>query len=149
MNDWTELRAWLPVLATVGGWAVVNRQNNQRERRKEERALVDGAKKLVIEVAAKARATMCATKREEASELDIKCMLDQLEIELMRLPGYERSTALINAMGNLADAATAGDFESAAWRPRLASDPEPKTLMTTRNMLLQQLEAEFCSRYLR
>lgn len=150
--DWSEWRAlllpWLPLAATVGGWAVVNWQNNQRERRKEDRALVDGAKKLTIEAAAKARAMMCAASRDQEAELEVKCVLEQLEIELCRLSDYRRNWTLVRTMAALADAATGGDFESANWRPRTAVDPEPKQLMAARNTLLEQLELDFARRYL-
>lgn len=148
---WDELQRWvgpwLPVLATVAGWAIVNHQNNRREIRKEERALIDAAKKLVIELAAKARAYMCGASRSEDIEADIKSGLEQLEIELSRLRGYSKNLALISAMAGFADAATGADFESAARRARLGSDPEPQALVIARNMLMMQLEALFSARY--
>ena len=51
------------------------------------------------------------------------------------------------AMAGFADAATGADFESAARRARLGSDPEPQALVIARNMLMMQLEALFSARY--
>lgn len=138
---------WLPLLATIAGWAIVNYQNNKREIRKEERALIDAAKKLAIELAAKARTYMCSATRSEDTEADIKSGLEQLEIELTRLRGYSKHLALISVMAGFADAATGADFESAERRARLASDPEPQALVIARNMLMMQLERSFSDRY--
>jgi hypothetical protein len=151
--SWDEaqkwLGPWLPLLATVAGWAVVNHQNNHREVRKEERALVDGAKKLIVELAHSARDYMCAPSRNQATEADIKSGLEQIEIELKRLPGYSKDAALVAAMARLADDATSADFESASRRPRQPSEPEPQALMLARNLLMMALEASFARRYRR
>ena len=138
---------WLPLLMTVAGWFMVNWQNNRRENRKEERALLDAAKKLVIDMATKARAYMSAIDRNEETEADIKAGVDQLEIELGRLPRYKQETKLINAVAAFGDAATAADFESATRMPRKLSDAEPQALMAARNTLLTSLELLFSARY--
>lgn len=138
---------WLPIAATLAGWWVVNLQANKREARKEERALIDSAKKLAIETSGKARTYMCTNARCEDVEAEIKLLLDQLEIELTRLPGYASDGELVDAMGRFANAATGADFESAERRARTPSDPEPQELAAARNELLRRLEAPFARRY--
>lgn len=140
---------WLPTTATLIGWYVVNRQNNKREARKEERALIDGVKKLVIDLTGQARNYMCTETRDEGIEAEIKLRLSQVEIELERLPGYVTTSVLVDAMAAFGDAATGADFESATRTARSNSDPEPQALALARNDLLQKLESLFTDRYLR
>jgi hypothetical protein len=140
---------WLPTTATLIGWYVVNLQNNKREARKEERALIDGVKKLVIDLTGQARSYMCAEARDEGVETEIKLKLSQVEIELGRFPRYAETPALVDAVAAFGDAATGADFESATRTARKNSDPEPQALALARNDLLQKLESLFTDRYLR
>ena len=140
---------WLPIAFTLAGWYVVNRQNNKREARKEERALIDGVKKLVIDLTGQARSYMCTEARDEDQEADIKLRLSQMEIELGRLPCYAETPWLVDAVAAFGHAATSADFESATRSARKVSDPEPQTLALARNELLQKLEQLFTDRYLR
>lgn len=140
---------WLPTGFTLTGWYVVNRQNNKREARKEERALIDSVKKLVIDLTGQARSYMCTEARNEDIEADIKLRLSQIEIELGRLPRYAETSSLVDAVAAFGDAATSADFESATRSARKISDPEPQMLALTRNDLLQKLELLFTDRYLR
>lgn len=148
---WAQVQAailpWLPPIVTLAGWAVLNGQNNRRELRKEERALVDGAKKLVTEVSKTALEYMCAADRNEGAEADIKLTLDQVEIELGRLPRYESEGVLVTAMAQFADAATGGDFESHTKTAATRGDPGPQRLVLARNELLSKLEDLFSERY--
>lgn len=137
----------LSLLLALFGWWLVNKQNNTRERRKEERALVDGLKKLIIEVTKSAVDYMCSPHRNEATEDDIKLALDQVEIELKRFHGYEKDGPLVTAMGNFADAATGDDFESHSKKAASRGDPGPQRLALRRNQLLSLLETRFSSRY--
>ena len=135
------------MLATVVGWGIVNWQANRRELRNEQRAVVDAAKKLVVESASKAAAYMCEADRSEATEADIKASIDQIEIELRRISDYATVTQLVQAMGEFADAATGADFESATRRSRHRRDPAVLRVMVARNALMRELETLFSERY--
>lgn len=137
----------ISLLIAVVGWWVVNRQHDKRERRKEERALVDGLKKLVIEVSKSATDYMCAPHRDEGIESDLKLALDQIEIELARFRAYASDGELVTAMGNFADAATGDDFESHTKKAVSRSDAGPQRLALRRNQLLSLLETRFSLKY--
>lgn len=138
---------WLPTLATVAGWAVVNWQANRRESRKEQRSVMDAAKRLAVETASKSAAYMCADERSEAIEADIKSCLDQIEIELGRIDGYPKVRSLVEAMAEFGDAATGADFESATRRARPRTDPAVLRVMVARNRLMRELEVLFSQRF--
>lgn len=144
----TTVLPWLAPIVTISGWAIVNWQNNRRENRKEARALLDASKDLAVDIAANARAYMCQAARDEEAEAEIKAGLEELEIELLRLPMYERLRNLVSAVADFADAATGADFESANRRARDRSDPETQALMAARNVLLTRMEQVYASEYL-
>jgi hypothetical protein len=75
-SDWLR---FAPLLLTIIGWYFVNRQSNQRETRKEHRALVDIAKKQVSEISINAQKYLQDAESKLAS--DIKWAIDALEIE--------------------------------------------------------------------
>lgn len=129
------------------GWAIVSWQANRREVRKEQRAVVDAAKKLAVECAAASSTYMCSEGRDEAAEGSIKSQLDLLEIELGRIPEYGEDRALVGAMAKFADACTGADFESSSKAARSRSDAEVLLISSTRNALLKALEENFSRRY--
>lgn len=147
MSETSPWAQWVPPLVTVLGWGIVNYQTNRREARKEDRALIDAAKKLVVETGAAARRYMADAHRNPDTETDIKLALQQLEIELNRLPGYTANVALVEAMAAFGDASTGGDFESANRRSKTSADPAMQALASSRNELLAQLELEFVLRH--
>ena len=146
-GPWSAVLPWLAPAVTVIGWAIVNWQNNRREERKEARALLDSAKKLAVELAAKAQDYMCQADRDEELEAEIKAGLDALEIELTRLPNYQSLRNLVSAVADFGDAATGADFESAARRARVRNEPEPQALVAARNTLLIRMEQVFASEF--
>ncbi len=136
----TDLLPWLPPLLTVVGWAVVSWQTNRRERRKEVRGIVDAIKRRVVDVSSTAETYMCGASRDQAAEAEVKAGLDEIEIELGRLPFYRKRPELVTAMARFADACTGGDFESARWSSRLRSSVEAQEILRTRNWLVGVLE---------
>lgn len=141
---------WLPWAApalTIVGWAIVSWQANRREIRKEQRTVADAAKKLVVDCASEAIACMCAEERDEGAEGKIKSLLDLLELELGRIPGYKVDLLLVGAMAAFADSCTGGDFESAARSQRSRRDPDVLQVGSSRNALLVKLEESFTRRY--
>lgn len=109
--------------------------------------MMDAAKKLAVETAAKAASYMCTAARSEDIEADIKSSLDQIEIELGRIAGYPKERSLVEAMAEFGDAATGGDFESAVRRARPRNDPTVLRVVVARNRLMHELELLFSRRY--
>ncbi len=139
-NFFKSLQPWLPPLLTVLGWWVVSRQTNRRERRKEIRSIVDAVKKRVVDTAAQSIGCMCGKSRDAAAESEVKAALDELEIEMSRLPFYASRKEMVKAMADFADACTGGDFESVRWVTRLSTSREAQAIILSRNWLLQNLE---------
>lgn len=147
LQNW--LVPWLPVAVTLAGWWVVNRQNNLRERRKEERATVDAAKRLIVQTYELAMADLMADERDPLREIQVKALVEQVEVELLRLDGYsvgDRSQ-LTTFMASFADACTGGQFESTERLPSRDRLPAATLMLLHRNRLMAALEAWFGGRY--
>lgn len=136
----------MPLALTVVGWWWVNRQNNRREARKEHRALLDAAKRQVVDVSAKTVAYLQDADSVLAPE--IKWAFDELEVELLRLPDFGKDgSELLRDFVLFTDACTGGRFEEAG-RPAVGSaSSEIQMVIWRRTRLLSALEAWFSKRY--
>lgn len=145
MIDWVFRSA--PVLLVIVGWAVVNHQNNLRETRKERRKAADEAKSIAKELSQ--LAVIYYTKADRDKELPIKNLLDELEIELSRLPKNGTNTlemtALINCLNELRDAITLDPFESDVLKPLDSDSNILRTIALSKNRLLGQIEKTFAN----
>ena len=140
------MEAYLPLLLVVIGWLVVNSQHNRRETRKEGRALIDAAKKLVQEIAKNAVAYHCDGKDDVA--FDIKASLEALEIELERTPHFFKVSPLMYKFVKFSEAVTGGQFESASREKLPVTAPLILDILRSRNVLLSELERQFKVHYL-
>jgi hypothetical protein len=137
-----ELLRFAPLLLTIVGWWLVNRQSNKRETRKEHRALVDAAKREIVKIADDAASYFMDTMSPLSPK--IKWSLDVLEIELERLPdaGAEHFM-LFEALACFAEACTGGEFEQKN-RARLDhTSAEIREIYLTRNRLLSVVDRHF------
>lgn len=137
-----ELLRFAPLLLTVIGWWLVNRQSNKRETRKEHRALADAAKREILRIADDAASYFMDTMSSLSSK--ITWSLEVLEIELERMPNVgESHKALFDALANFADACTGGEFEQKN-RARLDhASAEIRAIYLTRNRLLSAIDRHF------
>jgi len=138
----------LPPMLVVIGWILVNYQNDKRELRKEARALVDAAKKSIVELAAKAVSYHVDGKVDTAYE--IKAGIEALEVECERLPGasFLRNSPLMLCLVAFADAMTGGDFESQSPQKKSPTSPEVAVILRTRTAMISELERVFRVHYL-
>lgn len=142
----SEVLRYAPLFLTVVGWWWVNRQNNKRESRKEHRALVDAAKRQVVDVATKAVAYLQDSQSSLAPE--IKWALDALEVELVRIPGFgSTKSQLLADFVAFTDACTGGMFEEADRKVVKLDSDEVQSVIRRRNGLLSGLEAWFITCY--
>src|SRR5689334_9586069 len=124
--------AFLPLIFVLVGWFVVNYQANKREDRKEARAMFDGARKWIMEIADNSIKYQCDDKPELA--LPIKSTLDVLETEFERVPNFGvRGHPLMGRLIEFQDAVTGGDFESESRTRRTLSSVEVALVLATRN----------------
>lgn len=137
-----ELLRFAPLLLTITGWWLVNRQNNKREARKEHRVLVDTAKREIMKIADDATSYFMDTMSVLSPK--IKWALDALEIELERMPhAGANHRDLSEAFINFAEACTGGEFEQKN-RTRLDhTSAEVRAIHLTRNKLLSVMERHF------
>lgn len=142
-----ELLRYAPLLLTVAGWWVVNKQHNKREARKEHRALVDAAKREIARIADDAISYFTDTM----SSLDHRIVwsLDALEIELARLPERQEPAprhvdgSPFDALIRFANACTGDQFQQKN-RSRLDHTSEQiKAIHLCRNQLFAALEHHF------
>lgn len=138
------LLQWLPALIAIGGWVIVNSQNNKRETRKEGRAAADCAKKLTMEAAALGVAYL---KGDRADSFAVKLIMEALEVELARFPLFNQGSRLMGRYVDFDTAITGGDFESPAQPTFTASSPEIRKVGNARNQLLSEIEAQFKLHY--
>jgi hypothetical protein len=132
----------LSIFVLVVGWVVVNGQHNQREDRKESRALSDRAKAATLDIARVALRYHCEGAFELTSQ--IKWDLDALELELSLFPNYgTRGGPLISRYVAFVDAVTGGHFESANYQSLPRDAPEVAAILRTRNYLLTEIERQF------
>jgi hypothetical protein len=155
MADIALLTPFLSLLFVVIGWGVVNYQNNERERRKEIRALVDKAKAECIAIAATAvkyyRKIDPAdpTKNADGAN-ELKSSLQALEIELERMKNFRINggvSPLMNAYINFSESITNDIFESHSRTELKADADELKAIRRTRNHLIAELERQFRARF--
>ena len=139
----------LPYIAlgvVVLGWFVSNHQANAREDRKEARSLVDGAKKLVSQVAEDSLAYLCHGEANLA--VRITSTLETLEVELQRVPSFTiPASRLMAALVAFQDATTGGDFETAHPVKRTLQSAEVAAVLRTRNALHAELERQYKEEY--
>lgn len=137
-----ELLRFAPLLLTIIGWWLVNRQSNKRETRKEHRALVDAAKREILRIADDAASYFMDTMSSLSPK--ITWSLEVLEIELERMPDAGANhKALFDALADFADACTGGEFEQKN-RARLDhASGEIRSIYLTRNRLLSAIDQHF------
>lgn len=141
-SEWVR---FAPLLLTVAGWYFVNRQSNLRETRKEHRALVDLAKKQVMDVSANAQKYLQDKNSNMAP--DIKWAIDALEIELCRIPDYGKASEVLMCFVKFVDACTGGEFEQVHRRELTPDSTQALAVTEARNRLLEALEKWFSGRY--
>jgi 16S rRNA G1207 methylase RsmC len=142
--DWGFLKAllpWLPPMLTLVGWSLVNRQNNQREKRKDVRSAADQCKKLARESTQLAVIHWKSTN--DASAWQVKALLEEMEIELRRFPAGEVRECLTNKCSVLIDVILDGDFDAATRQPKLSGDPLMKCIAGARQSFLHEIEFQF------
>lgn len=136
-----------PVIVVIVGWIVVNYQNNKREIRKERRKAADEAKSIIREIYQSA--VIYYTKAERDQEQKIKNLLDELEIELQRIPERGQNTSgmkgLIFRLNDLRDTITLDPFESAALCPLLPDDDIIRSIALSKNQLIAEIEDNFAN----
>ena len=141
---------FLPYVAlglVVLGWFVANLQANARGDRKEARSLVDSAKALSVRIVDDSLKYLCEGQVGLATK--IKSSLDELEVELSRLPNFSsKASPLLHALVAFQDAVTGGDFETANPVKRGRDSDEVATVLRTRVALQAELERQFRVYYL-
>lgn len=145
LTNESEWIRFAPLLLTIAGWYFVNKQSNLRETRKEHRALVDLAKKQILEISANAQKYI----QEKDSKLapDIKWAMEALEIELCRIPDFGRGSHVLICFVKFVDACTGGEFEQAHRAARPPDSPQAQAVVETRNRLIEAIEKWFSDRY--
>lgn len=135
---------FLPVILTVVGWYLVNRQNNLRENRKEFRALFDRLKVDLMEISKKS----VDYKLGGAADLSekIKWALQDLEVDLERIPDFKESD-LMSAFVDFSDACMGEDFEVEGRRVLTVKSVEVQNVYLHRNRVVQLLETWFGSKF--
>ena len=117
--EWWNVVPWVLV---IGGWVIVNQQNNSRETRKEIRARVDSFKKMVDEVedAAVEHHTVAQDSMRCAK---IKRALTRLSSELHLISVFLSATDSSRKLIRLKQAITLKNFESHRYAPVSPGEP--------------------------
>lgn len=129
----TESAGWIPALAQFGswglvilGWAVVRRDNNRREKRKEIKAVVDSAIDRSERLQDLGRryyvSPMSSQSDEQAARIKSEVKKLGTELQILHLVTDGKITAS-RAMIALRQRITGGSFDSAQRQPLLESDP--------------------------
>ncbi|WCM91756.1 hypothetical protein M5C99_15375 [Acidovorax sp. NCPPB 2350] len=92
-------KLWLPVIFTLVGWFFVNHQNKRIADRKEAREAADRCKQLCRSAASEAISYLNSSRKEAKKSLQrVKEHLDELEVEVNRLPLYQGKSPLVHRL---------------------------------------------------
>ena len=141
----SDVLAWSSPLVTVVGWFLVNRQNNSREFRKEIRSAVDSCKKMAREVTE--QSVLYWTGHEESKSWKIKYLLEELEVEICRLPVSRGRSTVHDAYVELVEAITTADFDSSNLKAISIDDRVIRDIRIARQHLFVILEDNFSTHY--
>jgi len=137
----------VPWLISAFGWIVVNRQNNEREKRKELRSRVDAVKKSIDELEVKAvdYHTVSASPEKSAA---IKRLLSRVSLELQMLerlgiPTTSRTMRVIALRNSI----TLSNFDSETYAMVQSGDPLISAIGEAASNLTLGLEAGYSERY--
>ncbi len=106
--------------------------------------MADNAKMSTIELTTQSVKFLTS---DVVSSLEIKSLLELLEIELERFPRFSDGSSLMKSFTTYADAVTGGDFESAGRTVKLPGSVEVSAVYRTRNELLAEIERQFKVHY--
>lgn len=141
-EQWSQLidavLRWMPPAFTLIGWFVVNRQSNNRERRKEDRAAADRCKVLVRD--ASQAAIQYWSGQGSVKDWQLVALLEELEVDIGRLP-QPHQEALLKASVALTNAALGYNFGVDGFKPGTSDHPVFKEITRSRQKLLVAIEA--------
>jgi hypothetical protein len=141
-----QMGTWLVIIL---GWSIVNRQNNQREKRKEVRTLIDKVQELLnkIEIDAISYHTQVSNTEELAFQLKRnlnQTLRDKLEILEIRQIDVSHCR---NLHKELRKAVTLNNFDTANFQAQILSSSIIRGISLTKDRLSQELEKRFAQQY--
>lgn len=139
------LLPWLPSAFTLLGWNIVNRQNNKRETRKEERAAADRCKVLAREVAQHGIEYWSGSS--EVKPWKIRAGFEELEVEIERFKSASMRGKLLNLQAELVDAVMGHNFDQVNFKPVAQDHPVFKEIPAARQRLLFAVERELALQF--
>lgn len=143
-SDWSQSITWVLVIV---GWTIVNRQNNARELRKEQRAAIDAIKKQLAELEAEAERFHCA-------EVFDRALLRQLQFKIHRVADactrlqLPDSACTVPPVAALRQAITLKNADPTSFGKQPPTSALLDEIYACADDLTDAIEARFAARYL-
>lgn len=139
----TQIVTWLIV---VGGWLIVNSQNNGRERRKEVRQAFDKLCTKIEEVEYSARTFHQNIYNAEAAD-KLKLSIDKIIRAIARLEVLDSKILSHNAI-HLRKSITLNNFDTSNHVPLNGTHPQLADISNAAEKLIGAIESAYAKRYL-
>lgn len=143
--EWSQVITWLVVIT---GWYVVNDKNNDREKRKEVRSLIDSIKNMLDDIEKEAIQYHTNNQSEELS-FQIKRNLNNnlsSKVKVLKLKGFEIGKC-DKYRKKLRQAITLNNFDTNGFQPQPFTSEIIRDILTSKGNFINEIEKCFSKNY--
>ncbi|MCA3132920.1 MAG: hypothetical protein ING80_07270 [Rhodocyclaceae bacterium] len=142
-SSWGQVVTWCLVLA---GWVIVNYQNNQRERRKEQRASIDSIKKQLADLEEGAVSFHTSKEFDHATRRRLQYQIHRLSDACQRLQLCEPQTT-VKPIAALRQAITLNNADPTTFVPQEPTSPLLDDIYAAGDDVIDAVEGRFIAEY--
>lgn len=143
--EWSQVITWLVVIT---GWYVVNDKNNDREKRKEVRSLIDSIQNMLDDIEKEAIQYHTNNQSEELS-FQIKRNLNNnlsSKVKVLKLKGFEIGKC-DKYRKKLRQAITLNNFDTNGFQPQSFTSEIIRDILTSKGNFINEIEKCFSKNY--
>ena len=143
--EWSQVITWL---AVITGWYVVNDKNNDREKRKEVRSLIDSIQNMLDDIEKEAIQYHTNNQSEELS-FQIKRNLNNnlsSKVKVLKLKGFEIGKC-DKYRKKLRQAITLNNFDTNGFQPQSFTSEIIRDILTSKGNFINEIEKCFSKNY--
>lgn len=143
--EWSQVITWLVIIT---GWYVVNDKNNDREKRKEVRSLIDSIQNMLDDIEKEAIQYHTNNQSEELS-FQIKRNLNNnlsSKVKVLKLKGFEIGKC-DKYRKKLRQAITLNNFDTNGFQPQSFTSEIIRDILTSKGNFINEIEKCFSKNY--
>lgn len=143
--EWSQVITWLVVIT---GWYVVNDKNNDREKRKEVRSLIDSIQNILDDIEKEAIQYHTNDQSEELS-FQIKRNLNNnlsSKVKILKLKGFEIGKC-DKYRKQLRQAITLNNFDTEKFEPQAFTSEIVRDILNRKGNFINEIETCFSKNY--